>query len=510
MTTPLRRTGSGRHPLGNRSSAALRAANRDLRRRLAEHEAASEQCARAAREIREQLAGIIESAPDAILTVNARFRVMLCNASAERMFGRASSEVLGQPVSLLLRRLNRRALLALGQPGSTPAARPAHPESVTGRRADGSEFTCEASVSRSLANGHPVFTLILRDVSRRMRVMEVMLRNENALLDFFNAAPMGLMWVRPDGQVERVNRAQLELLGRRPEEVIGHGLAGFFSDPPDAAHLLGRIAAAETIHNHRIRITRPDGSIRHALVDANGLWRDGQLAHSRWFVRDISQRVELEREVLSIAEREREDIGRELHDDLCQELLGIEIMNETAARRWQLTLPEVARDHREAGKAVRHAIAHARELARGLCPPAVMGHDGLMASLQELALRTQRVFHRRCVFHCPAPVKVAEPTTGIHLYRIAQEAVSNAIRHGHARHIRLSLTVRDGVLLLHVRDNGRGLPRTPHPGRGMGLRVMRYRAGVINGSLELRREPRGGTSVLCTVRQALESPRPSS
>lgn len=503
MTQPLRRPGRSRPAQKPAPGTALRAENRALRRLLAERSRAFAHSVQAARESREQLAGILGAALDAILSVDARFRVIMFNASAERMFGRAADDVLGRPLSRLLRRLDRQALLDRGSPEPARARRPDHPESVTGLRADGTEFACEASVSRSLANGRPIFTLILRDVSRRMRVMEVMLRNETALLDFFNAAPMGLMWVRPDGRIERANHAQLELLGRRPEEVVGRNLVSFFADAHAARDLLSRIAAGETILNQRTRLVRPDGSIRHGLVDANGLWRDGLLAHSRWFVRDITQRVELEREILAIAEREREHIGRELHDDLCQELLGIEIMNEAAARKWQPVLPEAAQDHRSAGEAVRHALRHARELARGLCPPAVMGQDGLVASLQELAQRTQRVFHHRCGFRCPAPVHLVDSTTGIHLYRIAQEAVSNAIRHGHARRIGISLTARAGILVLRVRDNGRGLPKSPPPGPGMGLRVMRYRAGVINGTLEVRREPRGGTSVICTVRQAL-------
>ena len=510
MTKPPRRPDRARPAQQVSRRAALLAENRALRRLLAERSAAFADSVRASRESREQLAGILAAALDPILSVDSRFRVIMFNAAAERMFGHAADQVLGRPLSRLLRRLDRQALLERGTAGPAGTRRHDHPESVTGRRADGSEFACEASVSRSLANGRPIFTLILRDVSRRMRVMEVMLRNETALLDFFNAAPMGLMWVRPDGQVERANRAQLDLLERRPEDVIGHALASFFADPHAARDILTRIAAGETVLNHRTRLVRPDGTVRHGLVDANGLWRDGQLAHSRWFVRDITQRVELEREILAIAEREREHIGRELHDDLCQELLGIEMMNEAAARKWQPILPAAAQDHRGASEAIRHAMTQARELARGLCPPAVMGQDGLVASLQELAQRTQRVFRLRCGFRCPAPVRLVDSTTGIHLYRIAQEAVSNAIRHGHARRISISLTTRAGILVLRVRDNGRGLPRSPQPGSGMGLRVMRYRAGVINGTLEVRSGPRGGTSVICTVRQALETSTPPS
>jgi PAS domain S-box-containing protein len=376
-------------------------------------------------------------------------------------------------------------------------------------RADGNEFPLEAALTRSSVNGRPIFTLILRDISRRIRAMEAMLENENALMDFFTAAPLGLMWVRPDGTIERVNEAQLSLFDRKSGEVIAQPIAGFSSDHEIIDDIVSRVANHETVHNQRARLVRKDGSTRHVLIDANGLWKNGQLVHSRWFVRDISRRLDLEREILEIAERERERVSRELHDDLCQELLGIEFKTEQMARRWEATAPGAAQGMRRLSHALQRAIQHARDLARGLAPTATMVDRGLMESLQDLATHTQKVFHRKCRFRCETPVSIGDPAIGIHLYRIAQEAVSNAIRHGKATQIDIQLALHDRDLILGIHDNGGGMPAEFPKSKGMGLRIMQYRSGVINGSLAVQREARGGTAIVCTVKDALRAPPPN-
>jgi two-component system CheB/CheR fusion protein len=115
-----------------------------------------------------------------------------------------------------------------------------------------------------------------------------------------------------------------------------------------------------------------------------------------------------------------------------------------------------------------------------------------MVALQQLAARAERIFHVDCRFRCDAPVLIHGSATGIHLYRIAQEAISNAIKHGRAGSIDIGLTLNNEDIILAIRDNGIGIPVKRRKGKGMGLRVMQYRAGVIGGSLAVQRQPHGG------------------
>jgi PAS domain S-box-containing protein len=366
------------------------------------------------------------------------------------------------------------------------------------RKKNGTIFPVEISASVLSLKGRPVACGIVRDITERKLAEEALRRREQELADFFADSPLGLLWVGPDGRLLRINQAGLELLGWRGEEVLGWPAAGFRAAVDGVARLLDRLARRDTVRNYRTRLRAKDGTVKDVLVDANGLWEKGRLVYSRWFVRDITRSVELEREILAITEQEQRRLGHDLHDDLCQQLAGTEFLShalagDLAARR----APEEAQA-REIARMVQHAMNQTRDLARGLSPVCLEA-NGLTDALRELAGRTMRVFRIDCRFRCAAPVLIAEHTSAVHLYRIAQEAVGNAVKHGKARGVQISLAAKDSRLVLMVRDNGVGIPGNLRAPAGMGLQIMHYRAEAIGGSLTVRRDPRGGTSVICTV-----------
>ena len=154
---------------------------------------------------------------------------------------------------------------------------------------------------------------------------------------------------------------------------------------------------------------------------------------------------------------------------------------------------------------VQRAMTQTRELARGLSPVRLEA-EGLADALRELAAGTRKVFGCDCRFHCDPPVLVPDHTVAIHLYRIAQEAVSNAIKHGQARRIEIRLSATGRSVTLAVHDNGVGIPRKAPRRKGMGLRIMRYRAEVIGGALVVEPQVGGGTVLVCTVTEGLLPP----
>ena len=170
------------------------------------------------------------------------------------------------------------------------------------------------------------------------------------------------------------------------------------------------------------------------LVDANGHWEDRRLLHTRWFVRDITRRVELEREILAISEREQRRIGEDLHDDLGQQLVGMEFVAQSLESQLRPLSAGAAIQAGELTSMARRALIHARELAQGLSPIGLEA-EGLETALQELAARTRRIFRIDCRLEFNGPVLIHDPAVGIHLYRISQEAINNAIKHGKATRI---------------------------------------------------------------------------
>jgi signal transduction histidine kinase len=187
-----------------------------------------------------------------------------------------------------------------------------------------------------------------------------------------------------------------------------------------------------------------------------------------------------------------------LHDGICQHLAGIELMTEAFEQRLaKKSEPDAARAA-EIALRVRDTIRETRLVARGLSPVELEA-NGLMSALQELAKNAQNIFRVECTFHCPSPVLLESNQIATHLFRIAQEAISNAVRHGKAKRIELALTRADTNVELAIRDNGTGFRFETAGDQGMGLRIMKYRASMIGGRLAVEPNPAGGTAILCSA-----------
>ena len=338
----------------------------------------------------------------------------------------------------------------------------------------------------------------IADADARRKAEKALSRSERNLTDFFNHAPIGLEWLSASGSILRANQAQLDLLACRAEEYVGRFFGDFCVDPMAAREVLERLAANETVRNVRMQLRRKDGALRVVLVDAVPLWQAGQFLYSSVFSRDITDRVNLEEEILEISEQEQRRLARDLHDGLGQLLVGTAFL--TSSLRQELaakSLPE----SRQADRLLQlldEAVGQTRGLARG-AHPVRPEPNGLMVALEQLASKTKAVFKIRCRFTCRSPVLIEDNTTATHLYRIAQEAVTNAIKHGKPDFIVVGLSRTQQRIILEVKDNGRGLPARPPKKPGMGLRIMRYRAGTIGGSLAIQKRKGGGTTVVCSM-----------
>jgi signal transduction histidine kinase len=213
---------------------------------------------------------------------------------------------------------------------------------------------------------------------------------------------------------------------------------------------------------------------------------------------EILERTRLEKELLEISEREQRQIGHDLHDSLGQHLTATafagQVLNEQLENK---SLPESA-SAKHLVKLVEEAIILTRTFARGLYPVQVDA-EGLMDGLQELARNISERFKVSCEFECREPVLLHDAASSTHLYRIVQEAITNAIKHGKARHISIGLEKKDGVIMLTVTDNGIGLPENARSGQGMGLRIMAYRSNMIGATFNIERLPGSGTCVTCKL-----------
>jgi two-component system, LuxR family, sensor kinase FixL len=224
------------------------------------------------------------------------------------------------------------------------------------------------------------------------------------------------------------------------------------------------------------------------------------LAANRSLRQEIGERGRLEREILGVSEREQQRIGQDLHDNLGQTLTAVTYMLQLMHKRLDAGEKADPKDAAEALQMVSGAIDQVRGLARGLYP-VELKTNGLVPALQELAAASESKWKVACEVRHDEADPVTDPAAAIQLYRIAQEAVANAVKHGKPRKVTVGLASSNGNVTLSVEDDGKGLPENVPPGKGMGLHIMRYRAELIGASFEMKRRAGGGTSVACVWRK---------
>lgn len=221
------------------------------------------------------------------------------------------------------------------------------------------------------------------------------------------------------------------------------------------------------------------------------------LAQKKALIAAQAEHKRLEHEILAAGERERHSIGADLHDNLGQQLTALELMCATLKEE-AATQPAIAKRLGTMGKMLRESIAQTRALARGLVPVG-SDPDALQNGLTELVERINSLDRVRCRLDCPEPVLVADPFVAGHLYRIAQEAVNNALKHAKAKHITVRFSAANGLLTLEIGDDGTGLGKTRSTQRGLGLGVMQHRASAIGGELTVLSKRGEGVIIRCTV-----------
>ena len=212
--------------------------------------------------------------------------------------------------------------------------------------------------------------------------------------------------------------------------------------------------------------------------------------------RDITERKRLEKEISEIPMREREQIGREMHDNLGQILTGIAVKSKSLEQKLRHKSLEESADATEICQLANNLIAQTRRLAKILYP-VDLKIGGIAAALRMLASNVESLFKISCQVKCKNNPPIQDPVTATHLYRIAQEAVTNAAKHGKAKKVSIELTSGEEKSVLKVKNDGRSFMEVPAQKAGLGLKIMDYRARSIGASLDIRKGRNGGTVVTC-------------
>jgi signal transduction histidine kinase len=212
----------------------------------------------------------------------------------------------------------------------------------------------------------------------------------------------------------------------------------------------------------------------------------------------LERSEKLEQEIIQISEREQQRIGRDLHDGICQYLAAISFTASMLRQRLEKNSNSLAEIAGEIVHLLQDAVARTRDLARGLSP-VDRDEGGLESALEGLAAGTAKLAGISCSFICPAHVQIRDNRLAVHLFRIAQEALSNALKHGRAKTVIIALEIGDGLCSMRVSDDGAGFDPSSSERKGMGLSIMRYRARMLGGKLEIQPNNPSGTVVSCAI-----------
>lgn len=339
---------------------------------------------------------------------------------------------------------------------------------------------------------------IIGEALHRFGIEAELREREQRLRSMFEHHEAVMLLIDPStGRIRDANAAASRFYGYPEQRLRSMNMDDLRATP--ATRLMHEHAHAAREHRPSYVVTQriASGEVRAVEVHSSPIKVGAVQAHF-CIIHDITERKRLEQRILEIGDKERQSIGRDLHDSLGGNLTGIALITKGLAQALrERELPEKALAE-EVVNAVNQAISQSRSIARGVCPVG-LGRFGLATGLQEYAVSTSKLFRVPFRFRTRGDVVFRNEQLATHLYRIVQEAVANALRHGRAKSIEISLEGRKQAIILSVKDDGVGFSPTDLSETGMGMRTMQFRAEIIGAHLKVNSTPGKGTVVSCIV-----------
>jgi PAS domain S-box-containing protein len=341
-----------------------------------------------------------------------------------------------------------------------------------------------------------------RRVQQQTEIIRERLKTEAALKeryeDLFENANDMVFTHDQTGRITSINKAGERLLQRSRESLSSWNIIDLMAEDyrTPARQWLDQAIQGGDVPTAEWDFINAAGQRVKLEISLRLIVHDGRVVEVEGIARDITERRRLEREILEISTREQRRIGHDLHDGVCQQLAATAYLADILADRLQEKgVPEFAEAER-IGNLINEANAQARTVARGLFPVRLAEH-GLALALEELAASASARYRITCRFLCETASTKMDSEVELHLYYIVQEALLNAVNHGKAGTVSVTLAADESRLKLTVQDDGTGFETSGKGRIGMGIRIMRYRAKVIGATLDVQSQAGHGTRVTC-------------
>lgn len=456
------------------------------------------------------LAGVLDSAMDAIITVDSEQKILIYNGAAEKIFGWPRAEILGQPLERLIparfRAGHKDHVERFGHTGVT-ARKMGDRTVIHGLRANGDEFPLDASISHLETPGGRLFTVILRDITLRLQAEEDHARLAARLGGLLDSAMDAIITVDESQRIVLYNRAAEKIFGWPSDQMLGQSLE--------------RLMPARFRHEHSRHVRRfgqtgvtsrrmGDGTVVYGLrasgeefpMDAS--ISQLQTAEGKLFtviLRDVTERVRAQEErsafaaaANAIREEEKTRVARELHDELAQSLTALK-MDTNWVRANGAADPQAAQAKlTEMLAMLDGTIAATRRIAADL-RPLLLDDLGLVPAIEWLAGNFSGRHGVACHVVASEDLELPEPYATA-VFRIVQESLANVGKHAAASKVEITLDHVNWAIQVAVHDDGRGFdvdaPRRPG---SLGLMGLKERADLVNGSITILSAPGKGTRV---------------
>jgi signal transduction histidine kinase/CheY-like chemotaxis protein len=326
------------------------------------------------------------------------------------------------------------------------------------------------------------------DVTDRVAAETERNRQSQLISSIMRRLPVIVGRLDGDGRIVEARGTGLDQTGLRPEALIGKKFSQVF--PQSGSAIKGALRGDSAHFMQTGKVQGREWQVEFFVTgDAEGK------AGATFFGRDVTERRWLEQQLLTISDAEQQRIGADLHDGLGQQLTGMACLTAALRDRLKKIAPAEVENADLIARLASESVSQTRALARGLCP-VQLEQGSLVGALEDLTYQSQLLHGIECRFRSEGAAPRYEHLTAIHLYRITQEAIHNATRHGGAKHILVTLVSRGNEHRLSIKDDGCGFdPRAVRAGSGAGLRLMSYRANMIGGTFSAETELQRGTQV---------------
>jgi two-component system sensor kinase FixL len=454
---------------------------------------------------------ILTSSSEAVVATDVNGSVRFMNPAAERLTGWTIRDAQGQQCSTVLS-----FAPAGGEPGEDRVGKVLKSRETVTLGADEHLVTrCHlpvpvgGGISAVIDNLDRLVgaTITLRDVTEARKATVDLKAAAEQLRAVMDTAVDGVVLFDAVGTILMFNTACMRLFGYTAKELAAGAIKmlvpGMLTDDLDRPLRLDRPDTDAPVMK-RARPTRghrKDGSTFPVELSLGEASHPGESVFVS-VIRDISERRELEAALLDAIAREQRRFGNDLHDSLGQDLTGLSlllsalVLSARNGERLEVT------DLEQAEEVVRHALQSCRSIAHGLSP-VTESQGGLISGLRELVARLKTESGPTLDFEASGMARLGlSQAASDHLFRIAQEALANALRHAHANSITVKLDVEPASVRLEICDDGNGLSSTEISASGLGLRTMRYRASLLGAKFQITRSEHAGTCIVCECPQA--------